>query len=131
MLAQTSGASEPQVFRKFILGAAVPVIFNGLRPALIFALLGVIGGESIASEHGLGQTLQNLASSFKTKADRHGHHLVIIWSTTALENWLLRWRRLLLFLCLSGGNNRANPSRRALAREGDDNPRPWRRRDGS
>ena len=98
MLAQTLGASEHQIFRKFILPSAVPVIFNGLRLGLIFALLGVIGGEIIASEHGLGQTLQILASSFKT----NGVFGVIIllaligmgitWGMTALEHWLLRWR---------------------------------------
>jgi len=98
MLAQTLGASEHQIFRKFILPSAVPVIFNGLRLGLIFALLGVIGGEIIASEHGLGQTLQILAASFKT----NGVFGVIIllavigmgitWGMTALEHWLLRWR---------------------------------------
>jgi NitT/TauT family transport system permease protein len=59
-------ASEQQIFSKFILPSAVPVIFSGLRLGLIFALLGVVSGEIIASEHGLGQTLQLLASSFKT-----------------------------------------------------------------
>ena len=56
-LAHTLGASDTQIFRKFVLPSAVPVIFNGLRLGLIFALLGVVGGEIIASEHGLGQRL--------------------------------------------------------------------------
>ena len=78
--------------------SAVPVIFNGLRLGLIFALLGVVGGEIIASEHGLGQTLTVLAASFKTS----GVFAVIIllalvgvcitWGMTWLENHLLRWR---------------------------------------
>ena len=55
-LARTLGASESQIFRKFVLPSAVPVIFNGLRLGLVFALLGVIGAEIIAAEHGLGQT---------------------------------------------------------------------------
>ena len=33
------------------------MIFSGLRLGLIFALLGVVGAELIAAEHGLGQTL--------------------------------------------------------------------------
>ena len=97
-LARTLGATDTQIFRKFVLPSAVPVIFNGLRLGLIFALLGVIGGEIIASEHGLGQTLTVLAASFKTS----GVFAVIIllalvgvcvtWGMTWLENRLLRWR---------------------------------------
>ena len=97
-LARTLGASEVQIFSKFTLPSAVPVIFNGLRLGLVFALLGVIGGEIIASEHGLGQTLTVLAASFKT----NGVFGVIILlaligvcitqGMTWLENRLLRWR---------------------------------------
>ena len=97
-LAETLGASGSQIFRKFTLPSAVPVIFNGLRLGLVFSLLGVIGGEIIASEHGLGQTLQLLAASFKTS----GVFAVIIllamvgvgitWGMTWLENRLLKWR---------------------------------------
>ena len=97
-LARTLGASESQIFRKFTLPSAVPVIFNGLRLGLVFSLLGVIGGEIIASEHGMGQTLSVLAASFKT----NGVFGIIIllaligvlitWGMTWLENRLLRWR---------------------------------------
>ena len=90
-----SGPSDTQIFRKFVLPSAVPVIFNGLRLGLMFALLGVVGGEIIASEHGLGQTLTVLAASFKTS----GVFAVIIllaimgvgisWGMTSLENRLL------------------------------------------
>jgi NitT/TauT family transport system permease protein len=98
MLAQTLGASEQQIFRKFVLPSAIPVIFTGLRLGLIFALLGVIGGEIIVSEHGLGQTLQLLASSFRTNGALGVIILLaligmgITWGMTALKNWLLRWR---------------------------------------
>ena len=97
-LATTLGASGSQIFRKFTLPSAVPVIFNGLRLGLVFALLGVIGGEILASEHGLGGTLQLLAASFKTS----GVFGVIIllalvgvgitFGMTWLENRLLKWR---------------------------------------
>ena len=49
---------------KVTLPSAVPVIFSGLRLGLIFALLGVVGAELIAAEHGLGQTLAYLQSTF-------------------------------------------------------------------
>ena len=98
-LAQTLGATGGQIFRKFTLPSAVPVIFNGLRLGLVFALLGVIGGEILASEHGLGGALQLLAASFKT----NGVFGVIIFlamvgvsitfGMTWLENRLLnKWR---------------------------------------
>jgi len=49
---------------KVTLPSAVPVIFSGPRLGLIFALLGVVGAELIAAEHGLGQTLAYLQSTF-------------------------------------------------------------------
>ncbi|WP_081740036.1 ABC transporter permease [Afipia sp. P52-10] len=97
-LARTLGASESQIFRKFVLPSAVPVIFNGLRLGLVFALLGVIGAEILASEHGLGQTLSVLAASFKTNGVFGIIFLLsligvaISWGMTSLENRLLRWR---------------------------------------
>jgi len=97
-LARTLGASESQIFRKFVLPSAVPVIFNGLRLGLVFSLLGVIGAEIIAAEHGLGQNLSVLAASFKTNGVFALIFLLaligvgISWGMTALENRLLRWR---------------------------------------
>ena len=76
----------------------MPVIFNGLRLGLVFALLGAIGGEIIASEDGLGQTLLVLAASFKTSGVFGVILLLalvgvcVTWGMTWLENRLLRWR---------------------------------------
>lgn len=39
-------------------------MFSGLRLALIYALLGVVGTEIIASQHGIGQQLSYFASMF-------------------------------------------------------------------
>jgi NitT/TauT family transport system permease protein len=64
ILSKALGATPQQVFFKVTLPSAVPVIFSGLRLGLIFALLGVVGAELIAAEHGLGQTLAYLQSSF-------------------------------------------------------------------
>lgn len=64
VLSKALGASPRQVFFKVTLPSAVPVIFSGLRLGLIFALLGVVGAELIAAEHGLGQTLAYLQSTF-------------------------------------------------------------------
>lgn len=98
LLGRTLGATPIQQFRKFVLPSAVPVIFNGLRLGLVFALLGVVASEIIAAEHGLGQTLSALAASFRT----NGVFGIIIllsllgvtitWSMNWLEQRLLRWR---------------------------------------
>jgi NitT/TauT family transport system permease protein len=64
VLSRALGAKPSQLFFKVTLPSAVPVIFAGLRLGLIFALLGVIGAELIAAEHGLGQTLAYLQSTF-------------------------------------------------------------------
>lgn len=63
-LSRSLGATPSQLFFKVTLPSAVPVIFSGLRLALIFSLLGVVGGEIIAAEHGLGQTLAYLQANF-------------------------------------------------------------------
>lgn len=63
-LCRTLGARPAQVFFSVTLPGAVPVLFSGLRLGLIYALLGVVGGEIIASEKGLGQSLAYLGSTF-------------------------------------------------------------------
>ena len=63
-LCRTLGACPAQVFFSVTLPGAVPVLFSGLRLGLIYALLGVVGGEIIASEKGLGQSLAYLGSTF-------------------------------------------------------------------
>ncbi len=65
-LARTLGASPAVIFWKVTLISAVPTIFSGLRLGLVYALLGVIGGEIIAAQHGLGQYLSYLAGTFQT-----------------------------------------------------------------
>ncbi len=64
VLSRSLGATSSQIFFKVTLPSAVPVIFSGIRLGLIFALLGVVGAELIAAEHGLGQTLAYLQATF-------------------------------------------------------------------
>jgi NitT/TauT family transport system permease protein len=97
-LARTLGASSTQVFRRITLPSAVPTVFSGLRLGLIYALLGVIAGEIIAAQHGLGQSLTFLAGTFQI----NGVFAVLLllallgtsltWIMTAVEARLLRWR---------------------------------------
>lgn len=63
-LTRSLGASGAQLFFKITLPSAVPVMASGLRLGLVYAMLGVVGAEIIAAEHGLGQTLAYLQSTF-------------------------------------------------------------------
>jgi len=97
-LSRTMGASKRQIFMRVTLPSAVPTIFSGLRLGLIYALLGVIGGEIIAAEHGLGQLLSFLAGSFQISG-MFGVLLILAILGTVLievmnivEKRLLRWQ---------------------------------------
>lgn len=97
-LTKTLGAKPAQMFFLVTLPGAVPVIFSGLRLGIIFAMLGVVGGEIIASEHGLGQKLAYLGSTF----DINGVMallmvlsllgVAITHAMTWLERHLLKWQ---------------------------------------
>lgn len=98
ILARTIGASPMTVFRRITLPSAVPSMFSGLRLGLIYALLGVIAGEIIAAEKGLGQLLSFLAGSFKTNGVFAVLLLLAFMGSlltkiaSAIEARLLRWR---------------------------------------
>jgi len=80
------------------LPSAVPVIASGLRLGLIFSMLGVIGSEIIAAEHGLGQVLSYLQSSFHMDGVMGitfllaGLGMLVTQSMSRLEQSLLKWR---------------------------------------
>ncbi len=97
-LCKTLGASPFTIFFQVTLPGAIPVIFSGLRLGLIYALLGVIGAEIIASEHGLGQSIAYLGSTF----DVNGVMalllvlallgVTVVFLMTWLEKRLLHWQ---------------------------------------
>ena len=98
ILSRSLGATPKQIFFKVTLPGAVPVIFSGLRLALIFSMLGVVGAEIIAAEHGLGQTLSYLQSTFNMNGVMG---LLVLLSMlgmlvtrgmTRLEKTLLKWQ---------------------------------------
>ncbi|MGE0801482.1 MAG: ABC transporter permease [Lautropia sp.] len=97
-LATTLNASAAQRFFHFVLPTAVPTIFSGLRLGLIYALLGVVGSEIIAAEHGLGQQVALLASGFKTNGVLAILLVLALVGAglsqvmTSIEHRLLRWR---------------------------------------
>lgn len=98
VLSETLGASKQTIFMRVTLPSAVPTIFSGLKLGLIYALLGVIAGEIIASQHGLGQLLTYLAGTFDTNgvfgvlAVLGVIGVLLTKIMSGLECWLLRWR---------------------------------------
>lgn len=97
-LSRSLGAAPRKLFFKVTLPSAVPVIFSGLRLALIYSMLGVVGAEIIAAEHGLGQTLAYLQSSFDMNGVLGLLLLLAVLGTvvahgmTLLEKALLKWQ---------------------------------------
>jgi NitT/TauT family transport system permease protein len=97
-LTRALGGTPYQMFTLVTLPGAVPVIFSGLRLGLIYALLGVVAGELIAAEHGLGQTLSYLGSAFNMDGVLaliimlSVLGMIVTWSMTAVERHLLRWQ---------------------------------------
>ncbi len=97
VLSRMLGASKVRVFFSVILVSAIPTIFSGLRLGLIYALLGVIAGEIIASQHGLGQLLSYLAGTFNTDGVFAVLFFLAILAVvltkimSMIEDYLLRW----------------------------------------
>jgi NitT/TauT family transport system permease protein len=99
-LCRSLGAGPWKVFRSITLPTAAPSIFAGLKLGLIYAFLGVIVGEMIASEHGLGQEAMKYSNLFQM--DRVLAVLFFLAITTTLlatimtwiERRVLRWQRI-------------------------------------
>lgn len=97
-LTRTLGASSRQMFFWVTLPGAVPVLFSGLRLGIVYAFLGVVGAEVIASERGLGQQLSYLASTFDINGvwslliDLALVGVLIMKSMNWLERRLLHWQ---------------------------------------
>lgn len=60
------GASDLQLFRTVALPGSVPFILTGLRLAVGYALIGVVVGEFVAAQAGIGFLMANAGSTFQT-----------------------------------------------------------------
>lgn len=98
VLAKTLGATPRKIFMRITLFSAIPTLFSGLRLGLIYSLLGVIAGEIIAAQRGLGQQLSYLAGTFQIDGVFAVLLLLALLGTTLLycmsviEARLIRWR---------------------------------------
>jgi NitT/TauT family transport system permease protein len=87
--------SELQVIRKIALPAAAPSIFTGLRLALIYALVNIIGLEFLIDFGGLGRIVSDMYFRYEIPAMYAAILLVILVSLALLQvlRRLERWAR--------------------------------------
>jgi NitT/TauT family transport system permease protein len=64
--ARSYRASDLQIFRTIALPSSVPFLLAGLRLGLGHALVGVVVGEMVAAEHGIGLMMSQAGSTFQT-----------------------------------------------------------------
>jgi ABC-type nitrate/sulfonate/bicarbonate transport system permease component len=65
-LCRSLGMSRPRLFLKVKLPFALPYIFSGLRIGVTFAVIGVVLGEFITGQSGLGYIILFSANNFET-----------------------------------------------------------------
>jgi ABC-type nitrate/sulfonate/bicarbonate transport system permease component len=95
----TLGASKFQLFRKLYLPTAVPAVFSAFRLGMVYALLGVVSSEIIASKDGVGQLITTYSATL-SMAPVYSLLIILaifgsLLALTAgvLEAKLLRWQR--------------------------------------
>jgi ABC-type nitrate/sulfonate/bicarbonate transport system permease component len=93
-VARSYGFGERAVFAKVLLPAAVPTLANGVRLALVFALINIVGVEFLVNFGGLGQLIADLSDRYELPA-MYGAVLFVILISTCffvlterLEQWL-------------------------------------------
>lgn len=86
--------TQPQIFWKIMLPAAVPTICNGVRLGLIYALISVVGIEFLINFGGLGELIDDLAQRWEIPMEFGAIFFVILTSvcffyiTEKLERWI-------------------------------------------
>lgn len=64
--ARSFGASDAKIFQSIALPGSVPFILTGLRLGVGHALIGVVVGELVAAQHGVGMEMQYAGTTFQT-----------------------------------------------------------------
>ena len=85
--ARSFGASDAQLFRTIVLPGSVPFILTGLRLGLGHALTGVVVGELVAAQAGVGLMMATAGATFQTSKVFVG--LVIVATTGVLMTYAL------------------------------------------
>ena len=88
------GMSRPQIFRKILVPAALPVLFTGVRLSWTFVLISVVGIEFLINLDGLGELINELAERYDLAGTYAAILLTILVSVVffivleRLEQWL-------------------------------------------
>jgi len=96
--ARLLGASEWQVTRTVIVPSTMAWLFASLSPAISFSLIGVIVGEFIGAEHGIGRMIIEAEARGEAAGMMVAVFVLmiagVILSTVVrrLQAYLLRWR---------------------------------------
>ncbi|MGW6659581.1 ABC transporter permease [Rhodococcus sp. NPDC055024] len=94
----TLGASKLQLFRKLYIPVAIPAIFTAFRLGMVYALLGVVSSEIIASRVGMGQIIASYSATLSLSYVYAALIILAIFASIltlaagSLENSLLRWQ---------------------------------------
>jgi NitT/TauT family transport system permease protein len=96
--ARLLGATRGQVMRTVIVPSTMAWVFASLTPAISFSLIGVIVGEFIGAERGLGKLITE-AEARAESADMMvaifimmAVGVVLSLAIRRLQSWLLRWQ---------------------------------------
>ncbi|HEU5287029.1 MAG TPA: ABC transporter permease [Candidatus Limnocylindria bacterium] len=65
-VARSLGGNDLQIFRTIALPGSVPFILTGLRLGLGHALIGVVVGEYVAAQHGIGKMMMIAGQTFQS-----------------------------------------------------------------
>src|SRR5512135_3568002 len=65
-VARSLGGRDVQIFRTIALPGSVPFILTGLRLGLGHALIGVVVGEYVAAQHGVGKAMMIAGQTFQS-----------------------------------------------------------------
>ena len=84
----------PTVFR-IVLPAAVPYIFGGVKLAIAYSFVGVLGAEFILSSTGLGYQIALAFNNFDN-ATMYSLILIVVVVVSTINSALLAWERSLL-----------------------------------
>ncbi len=94
-VARSFGLSRAQVFRLVLVPSAAPTLANGVRLALVFALINIVGIEYLVNIGGLGQLIADLSDRYEL-ALMYGAVLFVILVSTGffvLTERVERWMR--------------------------------------
>jgi len=83
--ARSFGASDRQIFLTVALPGSVPFILTGLKLAVGRALIGVVVGEMVAAEAGVGYMMTKAGATFDTSAVMVGVLIIALFGVVSME----------------------------------------------